>query len=119
MKSNPITNTEDVKNSRIGLMKNNLIRNWMIKGRCKIDRANIDKLLIKNENILVDEYIFYSRIPGVYTSKPVGDEHNHLFISLDKFISLYPQYKYFENAIAEDENGNIMRGVVDYETIMR
>lgn len=101
------------------LMKNNLISNWMKRGLYKIDRVNIDKLSIKNENRLVDEYIFYSRILGFYFSKPVGDEHNHLFISLDTFISLSSEYKYFENAIAEDENGNIMRGVVQYETILR
>lgn len=100
------------------LMKDKLIDDWITKGCCKITRSNIDKLSIKNENILVDEYIFYCHIPGVYISKHVRDEHNHLFISIDKFMNSSSRYNNFENAIVEDENGNIIRGVVDYETIM-
>ena len=99
------------------LMRNRLIDDWMTMGRCKIVRTILDKLSIKNENILVCEYIFYIVSNGVYFSKPVGDEHNNLFISIDK-DSTATRHS-FEKAIVEDEDGNIIRGVVDYEVLVR
>ena len=99
------------------LMRNRLIDDWMTMGRCKIVRTILDKLSIKNENILVGEYIFYIVSNGVYFSKPVGDEHNNLFISIDK-DSTATRHS-FEKAIVEDEDGNIIRGVVDYEVLVR
>lgn len=105
------------------LMRNRLIDDWMTMGRCKIVRTILDKLSIKNENILVGEYIFYIVSNGVYFSKPVGDEHNNLFISIDNnsyFSHTAAQsLHFFEKAIVEDEDGNIIRGVVDYEVIVR
>lgn len=107
------------KNSRYfyQLMRNRLIDDWMMKGCCKITGSILDKLSIKNENILVGEYVFYSVSSGVYFSKPVGDEHNNLFISIDK--NNQRSYNFFEKAIVEDEDGNIIRGVIDYEVIVR
>ena len=99
------------------LMINRLIDDWMTMGRCKIVRTILDKSSIKNENILVGEYVFYSVSSGIYFSKPVGDEHNNLFISIDNNSTT--KRHSIEKAIIEDEDGNIIRGVVYYEVLVR
>lgn len=87
----------------------------MTKSRFKIDRANIDKLSIKNENILVNEYIFYHHINGIYFEKSFKNQHKHLFISINKFNESLLLHN-FEKAIVQDDNGNIIRGIIKHET---
>ena len=99
------------------LMKNRLIHNWMMNGFCKIARSNLDKLSIKYQNILVGEYVFYYMYDGVYCSRHEGDEHDSLFIRIDKRKLFSTARHSFEKAIVEDEDGNIIRGLVDYEVI--
>tara|TARA_Y100000389_G_C17388416_1_gene478427 strand:- start:779 stop:1072 length:294 start_codon:yes stop_codon:yes gene_type:complete len=96
-------------------MKQKLISNLTTKGRFKIDNVNTDKLSIKNENILVNEYIFYHHMTDIYFSKPVANEHKHLFISINKSNESL-LFHNFEKAIVQDENGNTIRGIIKHET---
>lgn len=94
-----------------------LLSYWKKRGRSLINYVNNEKLTINRENI-IHEWVFFPISLGTYRTRLNGEMHDHLFISIDKYIGKNFDYENRKKAIVQDENGNIMRGLVEYEIIV-
>lgn len=95
-----------------------MIKQWKDNGRKLVDNVNREKLTILPEDIIVNEWMFFPCINlGAYRTHLSGETHDHLFLSIDRYIRGGIEYPTGINTIAQDENGNRMRGLVDYEVI--
>lgn len=95
-----------------------MIKQWKDRGKKLIDNVNREKLTILPEDILVNEWMFFPINPGAYRTHLSGEMHDHFFLSIDRYIGGRIEYPTWRKAIAQDENGNLMRGMVDYEVIL-
>lgn len=95
-----------------------MIGEWKNRGRKLVDNVNREKLTILPEDILVNEWMFFPINPGAYRTHLSGETHDHFFLSIDRYVGGGIEYTTWRKAIAQDENGNLMRGLVDYEVIL-
>jgi len=97
----------------------NMIEKWKTRGRFMVDEVNREKMTVNQENVM-NEWIFFSINPGVYRTRLLGEMHDHLFVSIDRFFREREKEngEMWCKAIVEDENGYILRGMIEYEVIL-
>ena len=89
-------------------IRKDIIEKWKNRGRSLVDHVNIEKMTVKQENIIINEWIFFSINQGVYRTHLSGEMHDHLFLSIDRFFREKRKKVDSEmwcKAIVEDENG--------------